>query len=192
MPGSDRIGTTRGQTGRHAGNLWRLFANAVRVASGRMLNRNIIVPLASATAPRWNGLMELAQVHFAVRFDSNDAWHVTGFDRAASHPLLRQLEEREAPGLVLFSSGSTGESKAFGPRFRSAVGEVRDTRGRPIARSSFCCSTISAASTRCCTGSVTAGPSLPRASAIQTPYAPRSKRIGSSCCLRRRRSCGCC
>jgi len=76
-----------------------------------VLNRNIIVPLASATAPRWNRLMELAQVQFAIRFDSNDAWDVTGFDCAASHSLLQQLNEREAPGLVLFSSGSTGESK---------------------------------------------------------------------------------
>ena len=75
-------------------------------------NRNIIVPLASATAPRWNRSMELAQVRFAVRFDSDNSWYLTGFDRDVSHPLLQQLQERGAPGLVLFSSGSTGESKA--------------------------------------------------------------------------------
>jgi acyl-coenzyme A synthetase/AMP-(fatty) acid ligase len=85
------------------------MACALLVAA--VLNRNIIVPLASATAPRWNRLMELAQVQFAVRFDSNDAWEVTSSDRAASHPLLKELRERDAPGLVLFSSGSTGESK---------------------------------------------------------------------------------
>src|SRR5262245_29466095 len=77
-----------------------------------VLNRSIIVPLASATAPRWNRLMELAQVKFAVRFDGDDSWQVTSFKRAVSHPLLRQLADQEAPGLVLFSSGSTGESKA--------------------------------------------------------------------------------
>ena len=77
-----------------------------------VLNRNIVVPLASASAPRWNQLMGLAQVQFAVRFDGDDLWHVTGFDRAVSHPLLRQLKQRDAPGLVLFSSGSAGESKA--------------------------------------------------------------------------------
>lgn len=76
-----------------------------------VLNRNVVVPLASAAAPRWNRLMELAQVKFAIRFDSSDAWDLTRFDRAADHPLLRQLKERDAPGLVLFSSGSTGESK---------------------------------------------------------------------------------
>jgi len=56
--------------------------------------------------------MDLAQVQFAIRFDSRDSFTVAGFDRAATHPLLRQLKERGAPGLVLFSSGSTGESKA--------------------------------------------------------------------------------
>src|SRR5260221_1239156 len=77
-----------------------------------LVNRNIIVPLASAHAPRWNRLMQLAPVQFAIRFEGDDSWHVTGFDRAVSHPLLRGLKERDAPGLVLFSSGSTGESKA--------------------------------------------------------------------------------
>jgi long-chain acyl-CoA synthetase len=75
-------------------------------------NRNIVVPLASTTAPRWHRLMELAQVQFAVQFDGDDSWRVTRFDRAANHPLLRQVVARDAPGLVLFSSGSTGESKA--------------------------------------------------------------------------------
>ena len=77
-----------------------------------VLNRNIIVPLASATAPRWNQLMELAQVRFSVRFDGDDSWQIDRFERAVSYPLLRQLAERGAPGLILFSSGSTGESKA--------------------------------------------------------------------------------
>ncbi len=77
-----------------------------------LLNRNIIVPMASATASRWPMLMELAHVRFTIAFDKDDFWHVKGFDRAVRHPLLRQLQERDAPGLVLFSSGSTGQSKA--------------------------------------------------------------------------------
>src|ERR1700746_2859652 len=93
-----------------------------------LVNRNIIVPLASATAPRWNRLMELAQVQFAVRFESDDSWHVTGFDRAVSHPPLRGLKERDAPGLVLFSSGSTGESKASVLDFDRLVAEFEVSR----------------------------------------------------------------
>jgi long-chain acyl-CoA synthetase len=77
-----------------------------------LLNRNIIVPLASATTPRWDPMMEVAQVRAAVKLDNNDECHFTDFRRSTSHALLRQLAERGAPGLVLFSSGSTGESKA--------------------------------------------------------------------------------
>jgi acyl-coenzyme A synthetase/AMP-(fatty) acid ligase len=77
-----------------------------------LLNRNIMIPLTSATAPRWDPMMELSQVQFAIRFDSDDSWHVTTFDRTVSHPMLRQLKERDAPGLILFSSGSTGDCKA--------------------------------------------------------------------------------
>src|SRR5262245_35341046 len=51
-----------------------------------LLNRNIIVPLASATAPRWDRLMELAQVRFAVRFGDDDTWDITPCAHAVSHP----------------------------------------------------------------------------------------------------------
>ena len=77
-----------------------------------VLNRNIIVPLTSATSSRSDQLMKLAQVQFAVQFESDDSWRVTSSDHVVRHPLLRELRARHAPGLVLFSSGSTGESKA--------------------------------------------------------------------------------
>jgi len=76
-----------------------------------VLNRNIVVPLASTNAARCDQLMELAQVRFAVQFTNDDSWHVTGFGRTVTHPLLQQISARNAAGLILFSSGSTGESK---------------------------------------------------------------------------------
>jgi acyl-CoA synthetase (AMP-forming)/AMP-acid ligase II len=75
-----------------------------------LLNRNIIVPL-SAAAPRKDRLMELSEVRFAITFDDDDLAEVGAFDRTIAHPLLRQLADHGAAGLVLFSSGSTGESK---------------------------------------------------------------------------------
>lgn len=76
------------------------------------MNRNVIVPLTAATSRRWDRLMETAQVRVAVAFDGDDVPHFSNFGRRVSHPLLRQLGERATAGLVLFSSGSTGESKA--------------------------------------------------------------------------------
>jgi acyl-CoA synthetase (AMP-forming)/AMP-acid ligase II len=77
-----------------------------------LLNRNIIVPLASATAHRWDDLMDTAQVRFAVEFDRDDVPRFAELRRSVTHPFLRQLARRGSAGLVLFSSGSTGESKA--------------------------------------------------------------------------------
>ncbi len=93
-----------------------------------LLNRNIIVPMASATASRWPMLLELAHVRFTIAFDKDDSWHVKGFDRAVRHPLLRQLQERDAPGLVLFSSGSTGQSKASVLDFRRLLAKFEAAR----------------------------------------------------------------
>src|SRR5215467_14179792 len=55
-------GDTLAICGDYSPNLCALLLAAV-------LNRNIIVPLACATASRWKELMELAQVQFAVRFN---------------------------------------------------------------------------------------------------------------------------
>jgi acyl-CoA synthetase (AMP-forming)/AMP-acid ligase II len=77
-----------------------------------LLNRNIVVPLAAATARRWNQMMDVAEVEFVIEFGDDDRWRITELDRKVTHPLLRQLIERGAPGLILFSSGSTGQSKA--------------------------------------------------------------------------------
>src|SRR5262249_13059588 len=76
------------------------------------LNRNIIVPLASAPAHRRERLMETAEIRFAIEFDGNDRPRVSDHGRRVAHPLLRRLGEQGTAGLGLFSSGSTGESKA--------------------------------------------------------------------------------
>jgi len=77
-----------------------------------LLNRNIIIPLSSAAAPRKERLLELSEAQFAIAFADDDSAQIVAFDRSIVHPLLKQLVARGSAGLVLFSSGSTGESKA--------------------------------------------------------------------------------
>lgn len=86
--------------------------NACALLLASLLNGNIIVPLTLSSARGWNRMMQTAEVGYAVEFDSNDAWRFASYQRPVAHPLLRALVERRAPGLILFSSGSTGESKA--------------------------------------------------------------------------------
>lgn len=74
--------------------------------------RTIVVPLSSASESKKNEFFETAEVQLGFTFDCEDNWRFYRRDMAVDHPLARQLGERGEPGLVLFSSGSTGKSKA--------------------------------------------------------------------------------
>jgi long-chain acyl-CoA synthetase len=93
-----------------------------------LTNRNIVVPLAAATARRWNQMMDVAEVEFVIDFGDDDSWRLTELERNVTHPLLRQLLERGAPGLILFSSGSTGQSKASVLDFDKLLEKFRSSR----------------------------------------------------------------
>jgi acyl-CoA synthetase (AMP-forming)/AMP-acid ligase II len=93
-----------------------------------LLNRNIIVPLATATVGRWDQTIEVAEVGFAVTFDGDDACWSMASGRSVRHPLLRQLVHQGAPGLILFSSGSTGDSKASLLDFDKLLAKFQDPR----------------------------------------------------------------
>lgn len=73
----------------------------------------IVVPLSRAAGEqRRQRLARLTQIeyHFAEDLDSRHAVLPTG--RRARHPLYTELRALGAPGLVLFTSGSTGSPKA--------------------------------------------------------------------------------
>jgi acyl-CoA synthetase (AMP-forming)/AMP-acid ligase II len=114
-------GTTLAICGDYSPNLCTLLLAA-------LINRNIVVPLASAMAHRWDRLMDLAQVQFAIRIAEDDSWTASDRGCGIDHPLLRQLDERAAAGLVLFSSGSTGESKASVLHFDKLLEKFRGSR----------------------------------------------------------------
>jgi acyl-coenzyme A synthetase/AMP-(fatty) acid ligase len=72
----------------------------------------VIVPLSSTTAGQRAERRHTAEVEVIVQVSTEDEVHVERIGRRASHPLLQQLRNAGHPGLVLFSSGSTGQSKA--------------------------------------------------------------------------------
>lgn len=80
-------------------------------------NRNIVVPLTAAAATQRDRFLEIAQAQVSFRFGQGDAWTMERFPAPVSHPLLNALQREGAPGLILFSSGSTGEPKAALHRF---------------------------------------------------------------------------
>jgi len=72
----------------------------------------IIVPLTASVEAKKPEFRSVAQVEVTFRLDGADQLSIVMHDRTAEHPLYLTLRQRANPGLVLFSSGSTGRSKA--------------------------------------------------------------------------------
>jgi long-chain acyl-CoA synthetase len=71
---------------------------------------NTLVPLSEAAAAHHDKFLEIGEVEYRIRpADGENAITWTG--REASHDFYRRLRQNEVPGLVLFSSGSTGRQK---------------------------------------------------------------------------------
>jgi long-chain acyl-CoA synthetase len=75
-------------------------------------NRNVVVPLTLPSGARRSDFLRIAQAKASFHFEGDRftefARHVVG----PEHELLKSLRHMSAPGLILFSSGSTGASKA--------------------------------------------------------------------------------
>jgi acyl-CoA synthetase (AMP-forming)/AMP-acid ligase II len=86
--------------------------NACALLLALIERRAIIVPLTRSVEAHRDEFLDIAEVQVVISFDDADNWRITPRDVAVTNPLTRQLVDREQPGLVLFSSGSTGKSKA--------------------------------------------------------------------------------
>jgi long-chain acyl-CoA synthetase len=75
-------------------------------------HRSIVIPLSSAININREEYVEISQAEVIIKIDDSDRAQITRTGKAADHPLYRKLKEVRHPGLVLFSSGSTGKSKA--------------------------------------------------------------------------------
>jgi acyl-CoA synthetase (AMP-forming)/AMP-acid ligase II len=73
----------------------------------------VIVPLTPLMRAHREKFVEIAEVQLLIELDDADASTITPFERRVENALTRKLIERGHPGLVIFSSGSTGSPKAI-------------------------------------------------------------------------------
>ena len=71
----------------------------------------VIVPLTRAAGNKREEFLQISESEVVVEVSPAESVSVLRTGREASHELYRTLRERHHPGLVLFSSGSTGKSK---------------------------------------------------------------------------------
>jgi acyl-coenzyme A synthetase/AMP-(fatty) acid ligase len=91
----------------------------------------IVVPLTAALGSKKEEFRRIAEVECAIRVDSQDlpSFQFTG--SSAAHRLLRDLKGAGRPGLIVFSSGSTGVNKAILHEFLPLLDKFRTHRTAP-------------------------------------------------------------
>lgn len=86
--------------------------NAVALFLALVEHRCVLVPLTSSVEAKKKEFIEIAQGEFHVRVEDDDSVSIGSLQFIANSPILQTLKQRQHPGLILFSSGSTGKSKA--------------------------------------------------------------------------------
>jgi acyl-CoA synthetase (AMP-forming)/AMP-acid ligase II len=72
----------------------------------------VLVPLTSSVRSQKREFVEIAQGQVSFVVDENDDVEIEDLPNTADHLVYAKLRKTNHPGLVLFSSGSTGKSKA--------------------------------------------------------------------------------
>lgn len=90
----------------------------------------LIVPLTSGMKSRELEVYEIAQAQFVIAIDAEDQATVQSFPTTPTHELLLAIQEQKHPGLILFSSGSTGKSKATVHNFSVMLKKFSTNRKR--------------------------------------------------------------
>lgn len=88
----------------------------------------IIVPLTEAAEVHRQKFLNIAEVEVVLTFNNAGGWALEKRNLTATNPLVQQLRTEGEPGLVLFSSGSTGESKASLHNFTSLLEKFKVAR----------------------------------------------------------------
>ncbi|WP_438420183.1 long-chain fatty acid--CoA ligase [Bacillus siamensis] len=86
--------------------------NAIFLLLALLLNRNIVVPLSNESREKHLDMFEDAKVNQIIEINENDSWTLREGSKSASHPLLDDLRERGESGIIIFTSGTSGKSKA--------------------------------------------------------------------------------
>lgn len=91
----------------------------------------VVVPLTSASAASRGRFLRIAQAQISVRFGGGDEREYRALatdDAGPRNPLLATLAASGEPGLVLFTSGSSGEPKAALHSFPKLLEKFRTPR----------------------------------------------------------------
>ncbi|MCX8131435.1 MAG: long-chain fatty acid--CoA ligase [Clostridia bacterium] len=104
-----RLGVAEGECvaliGDYSPNIIFLFLALV-------LNKNIIVPIGRESQDKLDEMLSVAKVNKCFQFDTEDNWEFTIAAEISDSPLLDVLRRERESGIIIFTSGTSGKSKA--------------------------------------------------------------------------------
>jgi acyl-CoA synthetase (AMP-forming)/AMP-acid ligase II len=106
-------------------------------------NRNIAVPLTTPVEAERDRCLEIAEAQWLFQFHRDDAWELTKREEtrqetgAGSGDLFSQFRALGEPGLILLSSGSTGQIKAALHNFSRVLANYQGRQTRPYRTLAF-------------------------------------------------------
>lgn len=86
--------------------------NCIALLLALIENENIVVPFASAASSGISRKLGIAQVEHLAIVNDHDEISFNSMEVTASHELYSKVRSANKPGLVLFTSGTSGEPKA--------------------------------------------------------------------------------
>jgi len=86
--------------------------NAVSLLLALIEKGCIIVPITKSVSSKREEFIIVAEGEIIIKIDQDDNVDISGLPSSSQHSLYKDLRKKNHPGLVLFSSGSTGKSKA--------------------------------------------------------------------------------
>jgi long-chain acyl-CoA synthetase len=98
-------------------------------------NKNIIVPLSSAAVKQKEEFLEIAEVDKLYTV-TDDGFDYAAYERVKSNELIKKLIDINDPGLVLFTSGSTGKAKGVIHNFAKILDKYK-TKREPLRTLTF-------------------------------------------------------
>nr|DAC82020.1 TPA_exp: acyl-CoA/ACP ligase [uncultured bacterium] len=91
-------------------------------------NRNIIMPISASVKDQRERFFDIGEVEGVFSFNQNDDEHFHTRSATCDNELLHQIRKDGEPGLIVFSSGSTGEHKASLHSFNRVLDKFKERR----------------------------------------------------------------
>jgi long-chain acyl-CoA synthetase len=102
--------------------------NACSLLLALIQRKAIVVPLAVAVKSLREEFLQVVEVQFVFSFDDHDNWRIDRRNAMVANYVTQELIKIGDPGLVLFSSGSTGRNKGALHNFAKLMEKFKKPR----------------------------------------------------------------